>query len=206
MIVFVPAYDGATESNLQIAQRMRLEGCELLFAAEATRTNLIAKLVGSNLPVFAMSHGRPHRLAAQDGEPALELNDAETVGKRFLFVFACFTAGELGRAAAELGATWWGYTGAISAPSDDETAVDALVGIFEMIAERFAKATNPEERSQLIDDIAERCDRLSEALGDTAPADTYLCLLHLWQRLRVWAPDAAEPERHPLAPPPIILI
>jgi len=30
MIVFVPAYDDPTESNLQIARRMRFDGCELL--------------------------------------------------------------------------------------------------------------------------------------------------------------------------------
>jgi hypothetical protein len=206
MIVFVPAYDAPTESNLQIARRMRFDGCELLFEAAATRPNLLEKLVTSELPVFAMSHGRDHRLAAQNGELALELNDASTVGKRILFVFACWTAGELGPAAAQSGATWWGYTGAISAPSHDEATVDVFVGIFEMIADRFAKASTPAERLRLIQDVAERCIHSSNALGDDAPADAYLCLLHLWQRLRVWVSDSGEPERHPDAPPPIILI
>jgi len=164
------------------------------------------KLVGSALPVFAMSHGGAHRLSAQNGALALEVSDASTVGKRFLFVFACLTAGELGPAAAESGATWWGYTGAISAPSHDEPTIDVFVGIFEMIADRFAKASTTADRLRLIEDVAERCIHFSNALGDTAPADAYLCLLHLWQRLRVWVPDSADPERHPLAPPPIIML
>jgi hypothetical protein len=134
------------------------------------------------------------------------VHDVGTVGKRILFVFACLTAGELGPAAAESGATWWGYTGAISAPSHDESTVDVFVEIFEMIADRFAKTSTPAERSRLIQDVADRCIHFAERLGDDAPADAYLCLLHLWQRLRVWVPDAGEPECHPLAPPPIILI
>lgn len=47
-------------------------------------------------------------------------------------------------------------------------------------------------------------DRLDEDPNlDVAPA--YLCLSHIWQRLRVWSPGRDSPMMHPDAVPPILL-
>ena len=55
-------------------------------------------------------------------------------------------------------------------------------------------------------------DRSGQPLAETGTARTldvgsiYLCLLQLWQRLRVWLPGGMEPLLHPEAPPPALLI
>ncbi|HSK80844.1 MAG TPA: hypothetical protein VLQ45_30610, partial [Thermoanaerobaculia bacterium] len=67
-------------------------------------------------------------------------------------------------------------------------------------------------RRDLLLGIAEWCQQASEEVDrllladfDVDAAPVLLCLLQIWQRLRVWEPGALEPMRHPEAPPPNLL-
>jgi hypothetical protein len=44
-----------------------------------------------------------------------------------------------------------------------------------------------------------------DQLGDLASFDSYACLLHLWDRLRVWFPGRPTPVCHPDAAVPLLL-
>lgn len=71
MIIFVPAYDISTQSNLNIASSINFNNSITLFGQEATREKLLEILAKSDTPLFAMSHGNPDILYAQNGEIAL---------------------------------------------------------------------------------------------------------------------------------------
>jgi hypothetical protein len=140
--------------------------------------------------------------------------DVPRLAGRPVFAYACHTAGGLGEAAAESGTIWWGYTGAISTPPDSSSPLfDRFAWIFASIRDTFARAQSSEERYTILLRIAELCheaeeraDELLEAGADFAAGSALFCLLHIWQRLRVWEPGSTVPGMHPEAPPPILLL
>jgi hypothetical protein len=48
--------------------------------------------------------------------------------------------------------------------------------------------------------------RANLAGADLDPGAALFCLLHIWQRLRVWEPRSDLPGMHPEAPSPIFLL
>jgi hypothetical protein len=210
MILFVPAYDPATEANLAIA--VRLDGSHLAMLSEgATRQALLHALKRAGEPLFAMAHGRSDRLLAQEGGTALSKTDAAALGSRPVFAFACYTAADLGRAAAGAGATWWGYTGAITSPDVAGEVLPLLAEIFVYLFGAFAGAGSAAARRAVLIQIKERChaaesriDVLLETDPDLDAGTAYLCLLHLWDRLRIWEERAESPLQHPEARPPLL--
>lgn len=212
MIFFVPAYDPATEANLMVATQIASEKSRRLLGGRATRKKLLAELSVSPAPLFAMSHGRPDRLLAQDGEMALNGADLDLLASRPVFAFACHTANLLGREASAAGSVWWGYTGTISSPGASEYVLPIFSSLFGFICAAFASADSPLSRGSFLLQIREGCrqasaevDRLLLADLDVDAAPVLLCLLQIWQRLRVWEPGAPEPMRHPDAPPSMLL-
>lgn len=211
MIIFVPAYDDSTSGNLAVAMAMRPPaGAESLLADHATHVLLGLLSKHPRRPLFAMSHGGPRHLCGQGGAPVL---DAETVADRKLcdrvmYIFACHTATELGRIAANHGATWAGYTGWISAPPVTQTSLEVLASVFDFVCASIPHMRDTGFRQRFLLDLEARCEQAAAALDELAAAgvgvelDAYLCLLHVWQRLRIWSEGDQEPARHPDAPPP----
>jgi hypothetical protein len=158
-----------------------------------------------------MSHGRRNVLLGHQDEAALTGEDAPALGARPVFAYACQTAGALGEAAAKVGSAWWGYTGAVTAPESSPELLPVFVAIFSYIRDAFPKALLPEELEAVLSRIAELCHEaeyqvdilVEKGWGPDAGA-AYLCLLHIWQRLRVWMPGLDSPKMHPLAPPPYL--
>ena len=164
-------------------------------------------------PLLCMSHGRPDQLLGQHGETALSSMDVPLLGPRPVFAFACHTAGELGEIASREGAYWWGYTGRVTAPDSTEAIIPLFVEIFAYIRDAFPGADSAASCQDVLIRIAELCHeaeaRVDDLLGTGDTLDVgsiYLCLLQLWQRLRVWVPGGKEPLIHPKAPPPTLLI
>jgi hypothetical protein len=212
VIFFVPGYDPATRANLAVAVLiLPADGIPLL-GEDATRSALLAALADdspSERPLFAMSHGRFSRLLAQGGETALSDGEVGLLGGRVSFAYACHTASDLGRLAADQGGVWWGYTGAITAP-DVSPLFSPLFGkIFSFIRDTFAVAHSRAAREAVLLRIAELCqaaerevDELLDMDDDLDVTTAYLCLLHIWQRLRVWETGRNIPLQHPASPPP----
>jgi hypothetical protein len=126
-------------------------------------------------------------------------------------VFACHTAADLGRAAARAGATWWGYTGAITSPDASEELSPLLAEIFVYLFGVFAGAASTEARQAVLIQLRERCHAAEIRIDDLLETDpnldagtAYLCLLHLWDRLRIWEERAESPLQHPEAKPPLL--
>lgn len=208
MILFAPAYDAATSANAAVLRQLARDGDTVLLDDEATRSHLHHALRSGDAPLFAMSHGRPSVVRAQGGGPALETGDAGTFAARSIYVFACHTAAEIGAEFAQAKSVWWGYTGAITAPPDSAGTRPHIVALFDLIRSRFPVARTCSERQSFLLELKEHCDRIQEILDHDPPVDvmdSFLFLLHLWSRLRIWAGDGT-PEAHPEAPPPLFLM
>jgi hypothetical protein len=213
LIVFAPRYDPATEGNLAVALRILPEGCRALLSEEATRAGLLESLTAAGAPLLCMSHGRPDQLLGQHGETALSGMDAPVLGQRPVFAFACHTASELGEIASREGTFWWGYTGRVTAPDSTEAVLPLFVEIFAYIRDAFPGADSAASCGDVLTRISELCHEAEVRVDDLLDTGTtldvgsiYLCLLQLWQRLRVWLPGGMEPLLHPEAPPPALLI
>lgn len=215
MIFFVPGYDPATYANMVVAALVVLEGEDAvrILGEQALRPALLAALseTDEKRPLFAMSHGYPDHLVAQDGEPALTEADVALLEGRAVFAFACHTASVLGEAAAGHGAVWWGYTGAITAPDVSAPLVSILRDVFAWIRGAFAEARSTSAREAVLHQLADRCQEAERRVDELLELDTdldvgtaYLCLLQIWQRLRVWEEGARTPLSHPSAPPPLL--
>lgn len=160
-----------------------------------------------------MSHGRPDRLLAQRGETALASEDLQLLAPRPVFAFACHTASLLGREASRGGTVWWGYTGRITAPELSHEVLSLFTSVFGYIRDAFAPADSAASRRAVLLRIAELCHEAEREVDDLLlatdvdldAASVLLCLLQIWQRLRVWEPGVPEPMKHPDAPPPILL-
>lgn len=214
MIVFVPGYDRATNANLSVARDVVARADMALLADDATRDKLVDALSGrAHEALFSMSHGRPDHLCAQNGEAALTADDAPITCGRAVYAFACHTASLLGERMCQGGTTWWGYTGAIQCPEDTAPFRSLFVELFAYIRGAFHAASTREDRSRVLDEIARRCETAQSVVDEHVLRGTdgevwaaYHCLLHIWDRLRVWPADAAEPEAHRNARPPSLFL
>jgi hypothetical protein len=209
MILFAPGYDPATDANLAVARRLASVSCLPLLADNASRAALLAALAGQSTPLFALAHGRPDALLGHGGAPALAAGDATSIGPRSVYAFACHTAARLGEAAARQGATWWGYTGAVTAPDVPSALLAPIVSVFRYVWEALADpAIAP---AVVLDELVRRCQAAEQeidVLVENDPAlsgfTAYLCLLQIWQRLRIWRPGDATPSKYPAAPEPLL--
>ncbi len=210
MIVFVPGYDLATNANLAVARDLISAQDLGLLAEQATRTNLVEALRARVVEaLFSMSHGRPDHLCAQGRDAALTALDASAMAPRSVYAFACHTASRLGSEMSRSGVTWWGYTGAIQCPEDAEPFRLLFVELFRFIGEAFVATSTIAERRAVLEEIARRCEEAQGVVDEHALRDpdldvwaAYHCLLHVWDRLRVWPPGAIQPEAHVRARPP----
>ncbi|MFS8065323.1 MAG: hypothetical protein ACMG6S_03020 [Byssovorax sp.] len=214
MIVFVPGYDAATNANLAVARELVSAQDLGLLGGEATRANLVEALrTRAAEALFSMSHGRPDHLCAQGGDAALTARDAAGTGARSVYAFACHTASRLGAEMSRSGVTWWGYTGAIQCPEDAAPFLVLFVELFRFIGEALVAASTVAQRRAALEEIARRCEDAQGVVDEHAFRDpeldvwaAYHCLLHVWDRLRVWAPGAMEPEAHGRARPPSLFL
>lgn len=205
MIVFVPAYDVSTKANLFIAKYITTSTCITLFESKATREELIAALSQANsLALFAMSHGVRDALKDHKGKVALSSKDVNLLNKRTVYAFACHTAAQLGKSAADAGSIWWGYSDTISCAVDSPAASEIFTQIFTFIRDNFQIATSSEEIQKMLETLKQMCDEAAAQIDNidfetefSDIAEIQMTLLHIWDRLRIWIPDAEDPERHP---------
>jgi len=117
MILFVPGSDEPTNANLDIGKRLA-NGHIHLLAEKAIRSNLIELLHElKNESLFSMSHGKSDMLLDNNRETAIGIDDKHLFTNRVVYAWACHTGSNLGKHIADNNGIWWGYTGAVTAPS-----------------------------------------------------------------------------------------
>jgi hypothetical protein len=201
MIFFIPAYDEATRTNLAVIKPILPQEAVSLLAEQAIRANLWFDLPNHDL-LFVMSHGNSDKIWGHDDKPALTSDDKSLFEHKKAFVFACYTANELGMVLKKYQNIYWGYTGAIAAPSQQPHLIEFFRTIFKHIVENFPNCSDAASIMTLIEAIKLLChqmenefDLLFEA-GEDIDIINYTCLLHIWSRLRVYHFEEDDPIQH----------
>jgi hypothetical protein len=146
-------------------------------------------------------------------QTALEPGDGASVRRRSIFVYACNTGTHLGSSLVGAGAVYWGYTGKINTPAENPSLDFLFVPIFEYIRDAWPDARSERTRRDVLNRIETLCESAAQTLDDLAEKDAELdvlsaglCLLHIWDRLRIWTAGADSPEHHPRAHLPLLLM
>jgi len=203
MILFAPAYDPATRSNHLMALRFEERASLALMQEDATRIRLLLALQASTDALVAFTHGTNDGFKGQHGEMALVSTDGASLQGRRALVYACHTGTNFGRMMAFAGSAWWGYTGTIVAPPDHVSEADIVAPVFDHLVTAFLNSQTPGSVSNVFDTLRSRCAEAAERLdarfetGEAVDMETYYCLLHVWDRLRIWLPGIGEPLHHP---------
>jgi hypothetical protein len=203
MIIFIPTYDSATKSNLEVVRPILPKTYIALLEKEATRIHLWHYLNKENV-LFAMSHGNSDALWDNNDEKALKIEDAAAFDNKKAFVFACFTANSLGFALKKQHSIYWGYTGRVAAPSSQPIVKALFSTIFEYILNHFSDCVDEFNINTMLETIKRLCDKAEYQLDEIIEAgefveddlECYCCLQHIWNRLKVHHFDWNEPLKH----------
>jgi hypothetical protein len=205
MIFFIPAYDEATRANLSVITSIIPENSIQLLDQRATRENLWQHLNNNDI-LFAMSHGNSDVIWDNNDEAALIPTDNINFVNKRAFVFACFTANELGQHLKSNQSIYWGYTGSIAAPSDQIELLPLFTPIFQQIITHFPNCKDILEINSLLNTLKTFCNNAENAIdilwetNDTLDVmSSYNCLNHIWNRLRVHHFEHETPIQHPHA-------
>jgi len=101
------------------------------------------------------------------------------------------------------GNTWWGYTGLVTAPPEEATESGLIGPVFAFLLDGFLRMRDEVPPAGFFMSLREVCDEAANGFderylaGHDVEVQTYQCLLHVWDRLRVWSAGAAEPAHHP---------
>lgn len=208
MILFAPAYDDATDSTCRFAERFVDEASVVLLRDAATRSNLLDAVSAGEGDdgVLAFSHGTEATLAAQDSAVALDAHDAAFLQGRRVLAYACHTSTSLGGAMAQGDVVWWGYTGTILAPPGGSGREEVFGPVFDYLVGAFLSGVGRSGLQEVFTSLRALCVQAATALdvlfdAGVAGLEDYGCLLHIWNRLRVWLPGSDTPEHHPEARP-----
>jgi hypothetical protein len=202
VIVFAPSYDEATQANHAVARRLCEGADEFLGGDSATHLRLTESLATRSVDIFALSHGEPDALLAQGGRGApralsTKSNVLSSLRDRCIFIHACYTARELGPAAARAGGLFWGYDRAVNAPESEPPLVDVFVTVFTFIKTSFIGVRSPTQIDAFFTALQVVCENARNDLDrdkdNLGPLSAHQCLLQIQNDLRVWRPGAAEP-------------
>lgn len=204
MIFFIPAYDDATRANLGVIEPIIPQNSVQLLEQNATRANLWQHLSTNNL-LFAMAHGDSDAIwDNNEDKRALVLEDNSHFTGKKAFIFACFTANELGQYLKMNNSIYWGYTGSIAAPTHTELLTPIFTSIFQHIITFFPDCDDIQAIHGSIETLKLLCsnaeneiDMLWEMNDEIDVMSSYNCLNHIWNRLRVHHFDHPQVIQHP---------
>jgi hypothetical protein len=204
MVIFIPAYDEATNANLRVISPIIPDKCISLLKQRATRENLWQYLPNNEI-LFVMSHGNADKIRDNDNQAALKVEDSIDFTHKKAFVFACFTANELGKQLVIPNNIYWGYTGSIAAPSNHDKLTVLFSTIFKQILINFPLCNKTDEIRQFVDSLKILCNNVENQIdllsdmGEDVDLMSYNCLLHIWSRLRVHHFSISDTIQHPEA-------
>lgn len=204
MIVFITAFDEVTKGNMAVILPILQESTTQIINNQAIKDNLILTLQSlPHIPLFVATHGKPFYFEDNNGNPALEKEEIGLLSHRKIYVFACWTANELGQTQwAET--TYYGYTGGVSAPdADDDRLIEIQKPIFEYILHNFFLCNTETEIYTFVENLKRKVDEALDDLFelwendveiDTSSTDAFLN--DVWKKLRVYHLNNPEPIRH----------
>lgn len=147
------------------------------------------------------SHGEKHRFIGNDGEPAFTMADIALLAHRKSFVYACWTAVQLGKTAAKQPNCWYaGYNNAVITGGSD--IPNEMQQIFRFIKNNFYALRNKQEIDLFLQTLSDLCNQIEEYYLEKYPESLdYIgiatTLRNIWAKLEIWT--ANEKFAHPEA-------
>lgn len=120
------------------------------------------------------------------------MRDARALSRKAVLAFSCHTGTEFGRVMSRSGNVWWGYTGLITAPPEEATETGLIEPVFAFLVHAFLTMRDEVPPVGFFVRLQEVCDAAANGFDELHMAGldvdvgTYHCLLHVWDRLRVW--------------------
>jgi hypothetical protein len=207
MIIFVSSYDSPTISNHNVLEAIVYGKGIVLLANQATRDNLIQSLLANpNLPVFVVTHGSDESFFYDAREIAFDLADAHLLTHRNVYVYACLTSNELGKACSDQNCIYFGYTGVVKALHDDPRSINHFRTIMNFIIQNFPQVNSQASAKQFAIELKETCEQQEGAIIELSNENSNYdllgslsCLNDIWNRLRIYIATSSVVVIHPQA-------
>lgn len=197
MIFFITAYDEATKGNYALMLPLLPQNQYTWVGEKATYQNLKDSLENQpQMPLWAMTHGNSDCFYDQEDKPTFNLDNVHLLATRKSFVYACYTANELGRQVAKQGGFYGGYTGQLHLPNEiTKTVANIFRPIFQFIKINFFSIEHTEQATHFLEELKDMCDNVLYDIDEIAENEPNTDVLSLyqsagdfWGRLWIWLP------------------
>ncbi len=191
MIIFATYHDESTAESIKLAKSIIEEKDIVLLNDDAIRLRLLLVLkkhISEELMVF--SHGKPTYCLGNDGIPVITTDDVALLAHRKTFVYACWTAVELGKLVSlQPNCCYAGYNNTIIAGG---SAIPyEMQKIFQFIKTDFPTCQNKVSATIFLEKLNEICNlteqnylkRYPESLDFIGISTT---LRNIWAKLEIW--------------------
>jgi hypothetical protein len=205
MIIFATHHDESTAESIKLAQSVIEETDITLLKEAATRVQLLPLLNARNQdPLMIFSHGKPTYCLGNDDIPAFTMGDIALLAHRNVFVYACWTAVELGKmASTQPNCLYAGYnntviTGGSEIPKD-------MQKIFQFIKHHFHQSQREGDIILFLEQLSDLCNDTEQKYLERYPESLDFigistALRNIWAKLEIWVAnqkyvhsDAIEP-------------
>lgn len=191
MIIFATHHDESTSESIKLAESIIEEQDIILLRDEAVRSRLLSHLATykqEQLMIF--SHGKANYCLGNDNIPAFTTDDIALLAHRSVFVYACWTAVELGEmASTQTNCLYAGYnniviTGGSEMPNE-------MQKIFQFIKNNFHVARKGEDIDLFLKQLSILCTNVEQKYLALYPEcldfmGVSTTLRNIWAKLEIW--------------------
>jgi hypothetical protein len=191
MIIFATYHDESTAESMQLAKSIIEENDIILLKEDATRLQLLPILkVHETAQLMVFSHGKERYCLGNDDIPALTTDDIALLAQRKVFVYACWTAVELGKSASsQPNCLYAGYNNTVITGGSDIPSEMQM--IFQFIKNNFHKAIKEEDIMLFLNQLSDLCNNTEQKYLEQYPKSLDFigistALRNIWAKLEIW--------------------
>ena len=189
MIIFATNHDDSTAESMSIAKSIIDENDLILLENNAVRIQFLATLKSNAANLMIFSHGTAQNCLGNDENVAFSIDDIVLLNNRKSFVYACWTATELGKMAAlQPNCLYAGYnntviTGGSEIPSE-------MQRIFRFIKINFQNIDNQQNAENFLNNLSKLCTEAEQNYLKLYPKNLdYIgistTLRNIWAKLEI---------------------
>jgi hypothetical protein len=191
MIIFATHHDESTAESIKLAKSIIEDEDIVLLKEKATKLHLLPLLnLHKQEKLMVFSHGKPNYCLGNDEIPAISIEDTAVLAHRNVFVYACWTASELGaKASAQPNCLYAGYnntviTGGSEMPND-------MQKIFLFIKNNFHSSQKGEDITTFLEQLRSLCVNAEQGYLALYPQNLSFIgvskvLRDIWAKLEIW--------------------
>jgi hypothetical protein len=205
MIIFATHHDESTAVSIKLAKSIIDEKDIVLLRDEAIRLRLLPILeTHRQEQLMIFSHGRTNYCLGNDEIPAFTTDDISLLAHRNVFVYACWTAVQLGKiASTQPNCYYSGYNNTVITGGSD--IPNEMQKIFQFIKSNFHCFQKKEDIMLFLEQLSNLCKNTEQKYLERYPESldfigVSTALRDIWAKLEIWFtsqkyvhPEAIEP-------------